>query len=328
MMDNAPEALSLNQTGGSPKNNICILAVDAGGSSLKTALVQLDGTPIPESRIKVSVDSDGPVDAIKAAYQDMIRRHAEQAHRLSLHLAGIGVSICGPFNFENGFSLMTHKYPALYQVPLRPWFQDIMGPLPVYFIHDSTAFILGETWQGPHSIYDRICGVMLGTGFGFGAIIDGDVYLNDSQGPGIILYNRPYRDGIVEDYVSRRGILACYRKHTKNMGITIPDDAIDVREIGDLADEGHPAACQTFHETGQHLAAIVRPVIESYRFQALVLGGQIGRSSNLILPPVRKALSDLTYLTCIEQALLIDDAALLGIARTCWHRLGYHSIPR
>jgi glucokinase len=302
-------------------DRVCILAIDAGGTSLKTALVLPDGTPVKNSHLKVPVPSDGSAAAIKAAYQDMTVRQLEQVQRLGLQLAGIGVSICGPFDFTLGLSRMTHKYAAIYEQPMRPWLTEITGPLPIHFIHDSTAFMLGETWHGPHAGYDRICGVMLGTGFGFGAMFGGEVYLNERQGPGIIIYNQPYRDGIVEDYVSRRGILDTYRRLLDLAGLPEPDAPYDVREIGIWADENDPVAVETYRETGRHLAGILRPVIEQYRFNCLVLGGQIARSSNIILPPLREGLSGLQSLLCIEQALLIDDAPILGVTRACWGRI-------
>ena len=297
---------------------VCILAVDAGGTALKTALVLADGSPLPASRLKVPVPSDGSAAQIQAAYQDMARQQAGLAARLGLKLSGIGVAICGPFDFTLGLSRMTHKYPAIQGIPMRPWFEAIAGPLPVHFIHDSTAFMLGETWHGPHAGFARICGVMLGTGFGFGAMLDGQVLLNDRQGPGIIVYNRPYRDGIVEDYVSRRGILATYRRLLEQAGRPHPDEPFDVKQIGDLADAGDAVATETFRETGRHLAAILKPILLEYRFNALVVGGQIARSCAIILPPVKKDLAGLDFLTCIEQASLIDDAPILGVARACW----------
>ena len=297
---------------------VCILAVDAGGTALKTALVLADGSPLPASRLKVPVPSDGSAAQIQAAYQDMARQQAGLAARLGLKLSGIGVAICGPFDFTLGLSRMTHKYPAIQGIPMRPWFEAIAGPLPVHFIHDSTAFMLGETWHGPHAGFARICGVMLGTGFGFGAMLDGQVLLNDRQGPGIIVYNRAYRDGIVEDYVSRRGILATYRRLLEQAGRPHPDEPFDVKQIGDLADAGDAVATETFRETGRHLAAILKPILLEYRFNALVVGGQIARSCAIILPPVKKDLAGLDFLTCIEQASLIDDAPILGVARACW----------
>ena len=297
---------------------VCILAVDAGGTALKTALVRTDGSLLPASRLKVPVPSDGSAAEIQAAYQAMTQKQVALADRLGLSLAGIGVAICGPFDFTLGLSRMTHKYPGIHGIPMRPWFEAIAGPLPVHFIHDSTAFMLGETWHGPHAGHARICGVMLGTGFGFGAMLDGQVLLNDKQGPGIIVYNRPYRDGIVEDYVSRRGILATYRRQLEQAGLPYPDEPFDVKQIGDLADAGDVVAIETFRETGRHLAAILRPILMEYRFTALVVGGQIARSCSIILPPAQKDLADLDFLTCIEQAGLIDDAPILGVARACW----------
>ena len=292
----------------------CILSVDAGGTFLKAALVLANGTVAPGTAFKVPVDSSGPLDVIEQAYVGVAARGAQMARERGLVLDGIGVSICGPFDFTNGVSGMKHKYQSIYGIPLRPWFVRGAGDLPVRFVHDSTAFMLGETWTGPHAGFRRVCGVMLGTGLGFGAILDGKPFLNERQGPGIIIYNRPYRDGIAEEYVARRGILARYRQLVPGA-----PDGFDVLDIGNLADAGDPAAIKVFQDTGIFLAEILHDVIRDYAFECLVMGGQISRSTSVFKPQLQAGLADIPALKLIEQADRINDAPLLGVARACWY---------
>lgn len=152
---------------------------------------------------------------------------------------------------------MRHKFPALYGIPLRPWIQEAAGDLPVRFLHDSTAFLLGEYWKGGLQGEGNAAGVMLGTGLGFAYMRNGEVQLNPQGGPGFSLYTVPYRKGAAEDYVSRRGIISRYLERTPMAG-----SGIDVADISRLAREGSEPARVTMRETGRMLGEILFPVLK------------------------------------------------------------------
>lgn len=309
----------MRQTDQSPGSRHCILAVDAGGSVLKAALVNPQGRLIPDSTYRLPVDSAGSRDDVASAYVALAAQGKTIAAGLDLILDGIGVSIPGPFQYEQGFCLMTHKYQSIYKVPMRPWFEAGAGSVPVRFVHDSTAFMLGATWQGRFDAYRRICAVIIGTGLGFAAMIDGRVLHNDAGGPGISIYARPYRDGTSEDYVSRRGIIGRYRQLKPEAFIQrIGQSTPDVKDIADLARSGDKAAVRVFRDTGIFLAEILHGIIRDNGFEVLLLGGQIAKSAGLFLPELTSGLDDLPAPPLIWPAEAIDEAPLLGVARACW----------
>jgi hypothetical protein len=133
----------MNMTQPSALEPSAILAVDAGGTVLKAALVDRQGRLIAGSAYRLPVDSAGDRASVEETYIQLSRRGLEEARSRGLTLAGIGVSIPGPFDYEQGLCLMTHKYQSIYKVPMRPWFEAGAGPVPVRFVHDSTAFMLG-----------------------------------------------------------------------------------------------------------------------------------------------------------------------------------------
>ncbi|MDW7659080.1 MAG: ROK family protein [Bacillota bacterium] len=309
----------MKQTDLSSGSRHCILAVDAGGSVLKAALVNPQGSLIPDSVYRLPVDSAGSRDDVAGAYVTLAAQGKAIAAQLDLILDGIGVSIPGPFNYEQGFCLMTHKYQAIYKVPMRPWFEAGAGPIPVRFVHDSTAFMLGATWQGRFNVYRRICAVIIGTGLGFASMFDGRVFRNDQGGPGISIYARPFRDGTAEDYVSRRGIINRYRKlKPEAFNTRIGQIAPDVKDIADLARSGDKAAVRVFRDTGIFLAEILHDIIKENGFEVLLLGGQIAKSAGLFLPELMAGLDDLPVPPLVWPAEAIDEAPLLGVARACW----------
>lgn len=282
--------------------NAC-LALDVGGSFVKLAPMGEDCAPLIDTPWQVPMDSGGDAAAILGALSEAVRCGLEAAREAGNTVNGISVSIPGPFDYAGGISRMTHKFAAIRDLPLRPVLAACAGQVPVVFLHDSTAFMLGECFLGAGVGAMRPVGMMLGTGFGFAVMQDGKVCVNAGQTPALSLWGQAYRDGIVEDYVSRRAIRARYAAKRPDAGDP------DVREIADRAKQGETAARETFAETGALLGDILRPHLTALRCDRMMLGGQIARSAELILPSLTAELP-----TPVVVAAYLDDAALRGAA--------------
>ena len=328
----------------------CILSVDAGGTFLKAALIQKaheSAELVEGSFFKVPVDSDGNAEKIKAAYREAASRGKELSEKNKIPLEGISVCIPGPFDYSGGICLMEHKYRAIYGIPMRPWFEQVIGKIPIRFLHDSTAFLLGATWNHRYSRFRRIAGVIIGTGLGFASMFDGKVFENDRGGPGISIYARPCRGKTAEDYVSRRALIAHYRElrkvagaestfdsagkgtdnagmDTGNTGIDAGNIRMDAVDMANLARSGQAEAIMAFEDMGICLAEILYDIINDNGFECLLLGGGISKSADLFLPAMRRKLAEIPTLKVIEAIDPIDDASLLGAARAMWMQQQEH----
>ena len=285
-----------------------ILAIDAGGTFFKSGLINAAGEIVEHTRISCPVDSGGQADSVRRAYHTLIARQLENARDLGRTIKAVGVDTPGPFDYQAGKSLMRHKFRALYGIPLRPWIQEAAGKLPVRFLHDSTAFLLGEYWKGGLQGEGDAAGVMLGTGLGFAYMRNGAVQLNPQGGPGFSLYTVPYREATAEDYVSRRGIIRHYLERVPQA-----EKGVDVADIARLAREGSAPAIATMKETGGMLGEILLPVLKEKQCRRLAVGGQISKAYPLFGPELEKALEDIR-LDGIAPAESPDDAHLLGCA--------------
>lgn len=285
-----------------------ILAIDAGGTFFKSGLVTMDGHIIEKSRISCVVDSMGGKDAIHEVYRSLIRKQIKLAESRNAVIAAVGVDTPGPFDYEKGQSHMRHKFGSIYEVAIRPWIEELTGPLPIHFVHDSTAFLLGEYWRGALAGCDDCAGVMLGTGLGFAYMKNGEVCLNPRGGPGYSLYNTPFKNGTAEDYISRRGICRRYRRGMADDGLQP-----DVIDIARFAGEGDPVALKIFEETGDLLGEILRPVLQSISSRRLVVGGQISKAYSYFGTSLERSLDGIG-LEMIVPSADPDDAHLLGCA--------------
>ncbi len=287
-------------------NNTCFLAIDAGGTYLKGALFLEKGTLLESSFLSVPVDSMGEAAEIKASYQELAKKQREQALGEGLEIGGIGICIPGPFDYAEGICRMRHKYASIYGIPLRPWFEEVLGGIEVTFLHDSEAFLKGAIRLSGLN-YNRACGVIIGTGLGFAVSQNQVVLRNLAGGPKISIFQMHYKDGTAEDYVSKRGII---RRYQELNGET---RRREVLEIANAARNGEAAAIRVFRETGTHLAAILHDIIGENEMECLFLGGAISKSAELFLPQLKEGLLGIPSLKLIRKAEDIDNVPLYGV---------------
>ena len=259
-----------------------VLALDIGGTSIKSALFQNGKMQrLPQ----VPTNSDGTADEIKNALMTAIA----QGGKFDFVVAALP----GPFDFSEGRFLMKHKFASVY----GKTFEELTGRCG-RFVHDANAFLLGELHFGAAKGRRRVGGITLGTGLGAAFAVDGKL-LKDAEGSpaeNVSLWNRPYRDGIAEDYVSTRRLVRDY-------------PAPNVRSIAEAANAGNAEARQVFLNYGSDLFALLR-FWQPLTPDAIVLGGQIAQSLALFGEPPND-------LPPILSAQLGADAALYGAYAEC-----------
>lgn len=252
------------------------LLLDVGGTFIKCS----DGRSVP-------VDSDGTWEDVVGAFRKAVWEAEELAQN------GVRVAIPGPFRYSDGQFLMKHKFASVY----GEYFADLVG-LPreqCRFVHDVVCMLLGEVT--PDSGNTAI--IALGTGLGFAMFVDGKVLTNELGSPAVSIYSRPYRDGILEDYVSKRGIQGRYG-----------DPSLTVKEIAHRALSGDPGAQAVFAETGDIIGECIGSILKEYGIKTLLLGGQISRSWQLFAPELQARLGDGVKVSPISD---FDNATFNGL---------------
>ena len=251
------------------------ILLDVGGTFIKCS----DGRQIP-------INSDGTREEIEASLTSAVGDACE-----------VAVAIPGPFDYNHGIFLMKHKFTSVYGMK----FEDLCGGKgkTFHFIHDVNVMLLGEMTSGEGKGFNRTALIALGTGLGFSMSIDGKILENEFGSPAVHIWNTPYQDGILEDYVSKRGFLR---------GL----DGITVKELALKAYEGNAEAISRFNECAAILAQAIRPVLKEYRIECLLFGGQISRSFGLLEPVLSEGLKDLG-LKKISRISDIDNATFNGL---------------
>ena len=266
-----------------------LLGADIGGSHISAALTSAsDGSILEGTFCRSPVDPHAGNAAILLQWTGVLK---EALSKRPLHfLKGIGISMPGPFDYENGISYMkdVSKYSTLFGINIRQALTDelqLPPQLPLVFENDAICFGLGEYLDGHTAGMERTVGITLGTGLGAVFLEQGNILTSGERvPPGGYLYNIPFENGRAEDYLSARGILGTYYELS---GTGAPN----VKEIAVRALEGDVHALSTFTLFGGRLGRFVNPWLSLFRADCLVIGGSIARSHHLFLPALLQGLA-------------------------------------
>ncbi len=277
----------------------CILAIDAGGTNFKFAPITSDGALGEVQQIPIC--SNGTKDNIIDAYRQLITSVKANGYQIK----GVGISTPGPFDYKSGKSLMKHKFAALYGIPLKEIISEIAEGVSVWFCQDANAFLAGELYNGAAKDEKNVICVTLGTGLGLAISCENRILTNEQGGPKELLYNRPCeKGGILEDYVSGRGIVAYYQS------LCGSKEQLTAKDINMLA-ETDVYAKRTYDEIGQLLGSALREIVKEYHTECIVIGGQIANAFSLMKDGIVRGL-EMPNLQ-IVRAKNLDSAALYGV---------------
>lgn len=270
------------------RHNI-VIALDVGGTFIKTCIVE-NGVPLLASQREFPSLADQDKETILAQFMNIFKTQYEFYHT---HFTEnepdcwhIGLAFPGPFDYKQGTCHLQGlgKFESLYGINLRNEFHERFEKVDgawarrlqsaeICFENDARLFALGVSLDVPK---DRFIALTLGTGLGSAFIDQSQIYdrIQDIP-PNGWLYNQPYRNGIVDDAFSKRGVLQL----AKDLGAFQP--GMDVKELAESARLGSGPGREVFSEFGKRLAEMLNPYIKLYEPNLIVLGGQLSKSYDL-----------------------------------------------
>jgi len=260
-----------------------VIAVDLGGTNLRTALVDEDAKILAHTT--TSTPASGPsgqviTAAIVAGIEELLDTTGRE------EIAAIGVASAGPLDLDRGW--VTHSPNIAFPVV------EITGPLtdrfdlPVALINDARAGLLGERWAGVARGSDNVVYITLSTGIGGGVVANGHLLLGMEGNAGEIghvLVDTHYNlicgcgyPGHWEGYASAKSIPAFFAAWREEADIQRTDfDALSTRAIFDAARASDPVALAFMDALGQVNARGLSTVIVAYNPEVIVLDGPLAR---------------------------------------------------
>ena len=102
-----------------------IIALDIGGTSIKSAIVKSNGNFFKNSCRLLKIDSTRDKEYIINKFTFSIKKSLNLLNKKNKNFGGIAISICHPFNFKKGISLIQNldKYESIYGLILKRLFK-------------------------------------------------------------------------------------------------------------------------------------------------------------------------------------------------------------
>jgi glucokinase len=277
-----------------------VLGVDIGGSHITAGLIDLRTRKLIGSSIKRSaVDPHESADEILNTWCIVI---ADAYAGQTISAMRIGMAVPGPFDYINGICLIEQqdKFKSLYLIDVKAELARRLkiALADIQFINDAEAFLKGEIFAASESC-KSILGITLGTGLGSALYLNGKVRDAD-------LWNDPFKDGIAEQYLAAAWLTDRYFQLSGQR-------LRGVKEIAESAKKD-PNAKQVFAEFGMNLAKFLRPYIEKYKLEMILVGGNISYAFSHFSKALVAGLSHPQSQVTVKVSVLKENAALMGAA--------------
>lgn len=304
-------------------NGRYVVGADVGGSHIRSLVVDLKLEQIVDgSQMTCKVDKHGTADEILNVWKTALDGSISKIDKTQL--AGIGIAMPGPFDYEKGIALFANenaKFENLYGVNVGVALMQLLNlsqSTPIRFINDATSFAMGEAWIGRTVAHNKSIAITLGTGFGSAFIESGIPVLERNDVPRLgCVWHLPYKDGIADDYFSTRWFVNRCKEVT---GLLYEG----VREISAEAPSNQIISA-VFDEFGTNLGEFLAPWIRGFDASCLVIGGNVIGAYHLWGPSFLAKLHSEDIEIEVVLSHLMETSAMVGSARLLtdpfWHQI-------
>jgi len=263
-----------------------ILGLDIGGT--KTAVVL--GSRRGEIQWRKQFPTR-PERGFKSVFGELTANIATALRSAPKTVTAISVSIGGPLDVLKGIIKSPPNLPGWTNVPLKKLLAERFV-LPVYVEHDGNAGALAEFYFGAGRNFRNIIFITMGTGFGAGLILNGQLYRGTSDTAGEIGHIRIAEDGplcygkagSLEGYGSGTGIA----RLAQIMYPAIWDESATVIEVYNAYKNDSTEARAVFERAGFYLGRGLAILADTLNPERIILGGIGMRLGDVLLAPAKR----------------------------------------
>lgn len=274
-----------------------ILTLDAGGTNFVYSAIQGYKSIVePICYPSEGHNIDRCLKTLEQGFRTIISK-------LNTPPSAISFAFPGPADYEHGIIGDLCNLPAFRGgIALGPYLNEIFG-IPVFIQNDGNLFAYGEALagflpevnntlkeNGNNRRYHNLLGITLGTGFGAGVVINGQLLSGDNGCGGDVwcMRNHKYPHLLAEESVSIRAVLRVYSNCS---GESVKDlTPFDIFQIAEGLKMGHiVAAQQSFYELGQMAGEAIADALDIVD-GLVVLGGGLCGARKYIIPGLMESL--------------------------------------
>ena len=269
-----------------------VLTLDAGGNSLRFNAMKgeefiLDTITLPSNANNLDLCLETMVTGFKTVINQLGDIKPE----------AISFAFPGPADYPAGIiGGFLPNFPSFRDgVALGPYLKEVFG-IPVFINNDGDLFAFGEALSGAlpevnerleacgsSKRYRNLIGYTIGTGFGIGLVLDGQLNRGDNSCVETYCLPNPHIGGVIlEDSIAIRAVKRVYAEQSG-----VQDASLSPKDIFEIADGKRPgdqkAALAAFAELG-HVAGLAIAQAAQLIDGIIVIGGGISASAKFFMP--------------------------------------------
>ncbi len=270
-----------------------ILGVDLGATNARAGLVRNQRLG---DVFSIRINAHGSAEEVLGQLCGLIDRMKPG------DVAGVGIGVPSVVDVETGIVYDVQNIPSWREVPLKSILEDKYS-IPVLVNNDANCFALGEKHFGKGVGYQSLIGLIVGTGFAGGIIVDDRLYPGRNCGAGEFGLI-PYLDSIYEHY-------CCGQFFPRRVGQT-------GAEVYQRAAEDDREAVEIFAEFGEHLGEGIKTILYAYDPEKIILGGSVRKAFRFFEEAMWESIRSFAYSNSIRSLRIevseLEHVAILGAA--------------
>ncbi|WP_125605522.1 ROK family glucokinase [Lapidilactobacillus bayanensis] len=309
-----------------------IIGVDLGGTSIKFAILTMDGEIQQRWSQQTNILDEGS--HIIPDIISSINHHLDLYAMKPEQFAGIGMGTPGSVNRQDG--TVIGAFNLNWKQTVYPKRDIEAGThIPFYIDNDANVAALGERWQGAGDNQDDVTFVTLGTGIGGGIIADGHLLHGVSGSAGeighVTVDPNGYlctcgKHGCLETVASATGVVRVardmaeeYAGDAKLKAMLDDGEEISSKIVFDLAKEGDPLATAVVDRVSNYLGLALANVGNTLNPAFIVVGGGVSAAGDFLLNKTRaifeaNVFPNVRENTKLRLATLGNEAGVIGAA--------------
>ncbi|QDP40605.1 ROK family glucokinase [Radiobacillus deserti] len=316
-----------------------LVGIDIGGTTVKMAIFEKEGTIIEKWEIPTNKDNQGI--SIPNDIWTSIKNKLQSNSVSVSSVLGMGVGAPGFIDSDIG---------NIYEAVNIGWKKNfdlgnqlhLASELPVFVDNDANLAALGENWKGAGNLAENLIAITIGTGVGGGIITNGQV-VNGSNGTageiGHIMveqHGAPCncgRNGCLETVTSATGMVRQAKEGLTSQPTSVLKEMLEkngdltTKDLFDAAKDGDALSISIIERVSDVLGLAIANVATIVNPSKIVIGGGVSKAGDDLLIPLRKAF-DAYCLPRISEACefriaqLGNDAGVYGAAYLVKQKLG------
>jgi len=314
------------------KHGLPVLAIDLGGTKIRTAIISNEGRIIAKD-YSLTLADEG-VEAVTGRIFSAIDHLLSLRNIDSSQLHSISIAAAGAIDLRNGLVTSSPHLPGWHDVPLR----DIVKSkcrVDTFLINDASAAALGEHEFGAGRGVNSLVLLTVGTGIGGGIIINGKLYSGASGSAGEIGHmtidvngqrcscgNTGCLETLASGTAMAGEAIKRIKQGEKSSLTEIAEGEIEnitAEKVSVAAQSGDSLALGVISEAATYLGAGMVNLVNIFNPEVIIVGGGVAKMGDLLLSPARKVVRERAFelpaqAVRIVPAQLGDDSGLLGAA--------------